>query len=115
VPDFIRAPHDQQPVETDISICPGLYVKTAVFTVGTYTPQHAHDFDHLSVVATGAVRVWADGQLLGDYAAPVGIHIKARVKHLFLALVDRTTVLCIHRLNDAGEIGIAEEHQIVED
>jgi quercetin dioxygenase-like cupin family protein len=115
LPDFIRAPDAMQPIETDISICPGLFVKTAVFAQGTYIPQHSHAFPHLSVVATGAVRVWADGELLGDFAAPAGIHIKARVKHLFLALLDRTTVLCIHRLNDDGEIGIAEEHRIVED
>jgi quercetin dioxygenase-like cupin family protein len=114
LPNFVRAPDAMQPLMTDIAICPGLFVKTAVFAQGTYIPQHSHEFPHLSVVATGAVRVWADGELLGDYAAPAGIHIKAGVKHLFLALMDRTTVLCIHRLNEAGEIGIAEEHHIVE-
>lgn len=104
-----------QPEETDIAICPGLFVKTAVFTAGTFIPQHAHTFDHLSVVAYGGVVVWADGECLGEFWAPKGIYIRARVKHLFRALVDRTTVLCIHRLNDDGEIGIAEHHRIVED
>lgn len=101
--------------ETDISICPGLFVKSTVFTRGTVIPQHRHEFDHLSVIAHGAVRVWADGQLLGDFEAPAGIHIKARTTHLFLALRDRTTVLCIHRLNDAGEVGIVDDHAIVEE
>jgi quercetin dioxygenase-like cupin family protein len=91
-----RAEH--QPIETNIHLCEGLFVKHAVFAEDTYIPQHSHETEHLSVVATGAVRVWQDGELMGDYRAPAGIVIKARVKHLFLALEPMTTVLCVHRV-----------------
>ena len=105
----------EQPVQTDLHMCEGLFVKHAIFAAGTYIPQHSHASDHLSVIATGAVRVWADGDLLGEFHAPAGIVIKARVLHLFLALEPMTTVLCIHRTNDDGLIETVEEHHIVED
>lgn len=111
-PALVRAA--VQPIETDLHMCEGLFVKHAIFAVGTYIPQHSHASDHLSVVAAGAVRAWADGVLLGDFAAPAGIVIKARVKHLFLALEPMTTVLCIHRTNEDGMIETVEEHHIVE-
>lgn len=93
----------EQPIETDIVMCEGLFVKTAVFAAGTHIAQHSHETDHLSVVASGAVRAWCDGELMGEFRAPAGIVIRARVKHMFLALEDRTTVLCIHRVDETGE------------
>lgn len=104
---------DEQPVQTNIHMCDGLFVKHAVFAEGSYIPQHSHSTQHLSIIATGAVRAWADGELLGDFKAPAGVVINARVKHLFLALEPMTTVLCIHRVDDDGEVAIHEEHHIV--
>lgn len=101
-----------QPIETNIHLCEGLFVKHAIFAEGTYIPQHSHDDAHLSVIATGSVRAWADGELLGDYRAPAGIVIKARTKHTFLALEPLTTVLCVHRVDETGAPSIFEEHQI---
>ncbi len=100
-----------QPIATDITLCEGLFVKTAVFQAGTYIPQHSHDMEHLSVIATGSVRVWQDGKLMGDFMAPAGIVIKARAKHLFLAL-ERATVLCVHRLDENGSLPIHEIHTL---
>jgi hypothetical protein len=105
---------DQQPISTDIRICKGLFVKHCIFAEGTYIPQHSHETEHLSVIATGAVRAWANDVLLGDFAAPAGIVIKARVPHLFLALRPMTTVLCIHRVDETGEPGIIDEPHFVE-
>ena len=103
-----RAGH--QPIETNIHICEGLFVKHAVFEEDTYIPQHSHETEHLSVVATGATRVWQDGELMGDYRAPAGIVIKARVKHLFLALEPMTTVaLRASRGQKTGEVAIHAE------
>lgn len=103
---------DEQPLQTDIRLCEGLFVKHTVFAKGSYIPQHSHAWEHLSVIATGAVRAWADDELLGDFHAPAGIVIKARTKHLFLALEPLTTVLCVHRVDETGEPGIVAEHQI---
>ena len=108
------APLPIQPVETNITMCDGLFVKHAVFAKDSYIPQHSHDAEHLSIVATGAVRVWQDGTLLGDYRAPAGIVIKARAKHLFRALEPDTAVLCVHRLDTDGNLPSHEEHHLTE-
>lgn len=106
------APQPQLPIETNIHMCDGLFVKHAVFAAGTHIPQHSHGFDHLSVIATGAVRVWQDGEVLGEYRAPAGIVIKAHRKHRFLALEPMTTVLCVHRLDENGDVPIDELHEL---
>lgn len=102
----------EQPIETDIVMCEGLFVKTAVFAAGTHIAQHSHATDHLSVVASGAVRAWRDDEMIGDFRAPAGIVIRARVRHMFLALEDHTTVLCIHRVDETGEPARHAEHTI---
>jgi quercetin dioxygenase-like cupin family protein len=104
---------DDQPIQTDIRMCAGLFVKHAIFAEGSYIPQHSHATEHLSVIATGAVRAWADGELLGDFHAPAGVVIKAHVKHMFLALAPMTTILCVHRVNEDGEPAVHEKHQLV--
>jgi len=100
-----------QPIATDITLCEGLFVKHAVFQAGSFIPQHSHDLPHLSVIATGSVRVWQDGDLMGDFVAPAGIVIKAHAKHLFLAL-EQATVLCVHRLDENGDLPIHALHEI---
>ena len=105
------AKHPEQPVTTDIHMCEGLFVKHMVFAAGSYIPQHSHRSAHLSVIAAGSVRAWGNGELLGDFKAPAGIVIEARVKHLFLAL-EPTTILCVHRVDESGEIAIDEEHHL---
>jgi quercetin dioxygenase-like cupin family protein len=92
----------EEPLETNITLCEGLFVKHAIFAAGTMIAQHSHATDHLSVIATGAVRAWRGEELLGDFRAPAGIVIPARVKHRFLALEPMTTVLCVHRVSGDG-------------
>jgi len=115
---YIR--HPDQPTSVDIRLVDGVFVKATTFRhAGMFAPQHAHEFAHLSYIASGSVRVFADGVLLGDFTAPASIVIPAGVKHLFEILADDTVVLCIHnadRLDDEGEPAVREEHQLeVED
>ena len=106
----------KQPETTiEIKMADGIFVKsTLIPEAGTILPQHAHSFDHLSMIASGAVRVWQDGELLGDFSAPVGILIKARAKHKFLSLENNTLIYCIHNLHSAEAVDIAEEHILEE-
>jgi len=88
--------------EVDIKIVAGLFIRSTIMKADTYVPQHKHRHDHVSVIAHGKVRVWRNGQLLGDYAAPGGLLIHAGATHNFLAL-ERSTVLCVHRIDADGE------------
>ena len=106
-------PLDAQPEVFDIQHVDGVYVRAVTLKKGFYLPQHTHAYDHLTVVAHGAVRGWQDGELLGDFKGPCTVVIKAHTKHLFLALEENTVFLCVHNTSRTGEVEVEEEHQIV--
>ena len=68
--------------------------------------QHAHTYDHHSMVALGSVRVWADGKLVGDFSAPSPVFIKAGTQHQIMALEDGVVFYCIHNLHGEDDISI---------
>ena len=106
-----RAEH--QPVTADIKILDGVFIKTAVVPrAGTIIPQHSHCTDHVTLLACGTMRVWADDVLLGDYTGPVGILIRAQVKHSFCTMTDGLVFACIHAVDEAGEPEMFAEHNL---
>lgn len=110
--EFVRL--DEQPISTEIKMADGIFVKSMLIQrAGTFVPQHSHSYDHLSMLAVGAVAVWEDGEPAGTHYAPKGLTIRAGVKHTFRSLVDNTLIYCVHRIDRTGEVEIAEEHQIV--
>lgn len=114
IPLKLVAIEDQPPV-VEIHIIDGIFVKQMLLRrAGQYAPQHAHRYDHLSMLAAGSVRVWADGVCLGDKTAPTGICIPANQKHVFLALEDNSVLYCIHNVSRADSVEITEEHELVE-
>lgn len=105
---------DQPPI-VEFHTADGLFIKQMfIAKAGTLIPQHSHAWDHTSMLATGSVRLWADGVRVGDFQAPTGILIKAGVKHLFQSLEDGTTVYCIHNLHGEEAVKVLAEHQLVD-
>lgn len=101
-----------QPISVEIKMCDGLFVKSMqVAKAHTFIPQHSHEYDHLSMLASGAVRVWKNGESLGEFHAPAGILIERHAKHKFMTLVDNTIVYCIHNIRDAESVEVHAEHQ----
>jgi 3-dehydroquinate synthase class II len=47
--------------------------------------------------------------MVGDFKAPVPIHIKAGIKHTFLSLEPNTIVYCIHATG-GDEVEVLDEH-----
>ncbi len=104
-----------QPDSVEIRIFDGIFVKSIVIKhKNVLVPQHSHTYDHASFLATGSIRVWKDGVLLGDFVAPTSLIIPARTKHKFLSLEDNTTIYCIHNIKDAEDVDVAEEHVLNE-
>ena len=66
---------------------------------------HTHQFDHLTLLASGALRVTVDGNTT-DFKAPHMIYIHKDKNHELVALEDNTVAYCIHALRDknSGEI-----------
>lgn len=110
-----RAPN--QPVTGQLVIYAGIYCKIYhVPDAGTILPQHAHSFDHVTMLMQGAVYVEQDGVPAGRYDAPAVIQVQAKIKHSFTTLGPQTVLACLHNadaLEDDGEPMIDEEHHLV--
>lgn len=110
--EHVAAEH--QPYGIDMRTVDDVHIRQIVVPKeGSLMPQHSHVHPHTTMVVKGAVRVWENGELTGDFIAPTGILIKAGVKHTFLTLEDDVILYCIHNVSRTGEIEVAEEHQIV--
>jgi quercetin dioxygenase-like cupin family protein len=104
----------EQPFGVEVHVADNVFVKQMVIPkAGTYVPQHAHRYDHLSMLAVGSVKAWADDALLGEFHAPHGFNIPANVKHTFLALEDQTIIYCIHNAARSDFAAVLDEHQLV--
>ena len=106
-------PEEQQPYGVEIKMADGIFVKQMVLSrAGTVVPQHAHEYEHLSMLAVGTIRLFKDGVAAGEFSAPCGITIAARVKHTMVALSNRVVIYCIHNIERSGEVDIHAEHQL---
>lgn len=105
-----RAEH--QPETVSVSIYAGIFYKVwRVPDADTLVPQHSHNHDHLTAILQGAVRVWRDDELVGDFIAPSTVKIPAHCKHRFLTLTPRCVFACIHAAGT--ENAVHEEHNLV--
>lgn len=101
----------EQPHQVDIKMADDVFIKQIVVAnPETYLPQHSHAYDHTSMIALGAVRVWEGGDCKGDFTAPCGLTIKACVKHMFMTLVPNTIIYCIHNVSRTGDVDLLDEH-----
>lgn len=64
---------------------------------------HAHEFDHLTLLAAGSLRVIAEGRFK-EFKAPYMIYIKKNVRHELIALEDHTLAYCIHALRNGPNV-----------
>jgi quercetin dioxygenase-like cupin family protein len=60
---------------------------------GISLPQHAHDHDHLSILASGTVDLTVDGQTK-RFTGPAVLHVRANAVHLVAAITDTFWVCC---------------------
>ena len=103
----------EQPYGVEIYTVDGMFIKQMVIPkTGTLVPTHAHAWDHVSMLAIGAVKIWRDGVGGEIVHAPTGIFIKAGVKHAFLALEDNTIIFCVHNLHSEAAVKVLEEHDL---
>lgn len=104
-------PRAEQPVQF-VDEVGGIYFRAICLErAGDVVPQHSHEHDHVTLIASGRARVWCDGIWLGDFAAFHALEIKAHAKHVFLALEPLTRLACVHNLHGAA-YRIAEEHEL---
>lgn len=87
-------------------------VYTKVFVAkkaGTFIGQHAHKYDHGTLVAAGVMRVFINGKWIGDFKAGEMIPVMSGKHHVLMALEDDTVAACIHNAHGEAEPAILEE------
>jgi quercetin dioxygenase-like cupin family protein len=85
---------------------PGVYAKESRIPAGHLLVQHAHKYDHLSILASGSVELVVDGET-SVVNAPVCFTIKANKHHGVKTLTDAVWY-CIHATDCADENEIDE-------
>lgn len=72
---------------------------------------HTHQFDHLTLLAKGRLRVTVDG-VDSEFTAPQMIWIHKDKVHELVALTDNTVAYCIHALRDKNDNEIIDPSMI---
>ena len=96
-----------EPVEK-ITCVKNLWLRQMVFKKqGDSNLGHSHTYDHVTLLASGAVRVVVNDEPT-EFKAPHMIYIVAGKIHYIEALEDNTVAYCVHALRDK------ETHEIID-
>jgi quercetin dioxygenase-like cupin family protein len=101
-------------MKPDISIgcVANLYSRMMRFKkAGEVEVGHTHQFDHLTLLAKGRLKVTVDG-VSTEFTAPHMIYIHKDKVHELVALVDDTVAYCIHALRDKENNDILDPSMI---
>lgn len=74
---------------------------------------HTHQFDHLTLLAKGKLKVTVEG-VSTEFTAPHMIYIHKDKVHELVALTDETVAYCIHALREEGSDDIIDPAMIPE-
>jgi quercetin dioxygenase-like cupin family protein len=74
---------------------------------------HTHQFDHLTLLAKGKLKVTVEG-IMSEFTAPHMIYIHKDKVHELEALTDETVAYCIHALRDKDNNEILDPTMIPE-
>lgn len=72
---------------------------------------HIHQFDHLTLLAKGKLKVTVEG-VSTEFTAPHMIYIRKDKVHELVAMVDETVAYCIHALRDKNNNEILDPSMI---
>jgi quercetin dioxygenase-like cupin family protein len=72
---------------------------------------HTHQFDHLTLLAKGKLKVTVEG-VASEFTAPHMIYIHKDKVHELEALTDETVAYCIHALRDKDNNEILDPSMI---
>ena len=112
---LIPEPNQDEFDGIEIHCVDGVFVKQwRLPRVGLVAPQHSHVYDHLTMLAAGAIKVWKDGVYVGEKIAPTGIVIEAGCKHMFVSTQPDTVLYCIHNADRTGAPDVAERASLEE-
>ena len=91
--------------QSQLAIAGNVFVKYMKFTKkGQKMEGHRHTYDHVTLLAAGAVRATCEG-IEVEFEAPHLIVTRANKLHSFVSLTDEVLLACVHALrDDDGEV-----------
>jgi quercetin dioxygenase-like cupin family protein len=96
----------------NIGCVANLYSRMMWFAkAGDIEVGHTHQFDHLTLLAKGKLKVTVEG-IATEFTAPHMIYIHKDKKHELEALADETVAYCIHALRDKNNNEILDPSMI---
>lgn len=101
-------------MEGEMKIVDNVFVKMIPLkNIGDKVEGHAHEFDHITLLSVGSVRMKHDN---GEdfYTAPCLIVTKKGISHEFTSLTDFSLLCCIHAIRDGDGIDDIASPQISE-
>jgi quercetin dioxygenase-like cupin family protein len=98
--------------ENRMTCVSNLWLRQMVFkNAGDANEGHKHNYDHITLLTTGSVRVHV-GDKVSDFVAPQMIYIQKGKSHYIEALEDNTIAFCVHALRNKDTEDILEQDQI---
>jgi len=79
---------------------------------GDIEQGHAHKFDHLTLLASGSLKIKVN-EKESTFTAPNMIFIKEGEKHELTALEDNTVAFCIHALRTDSKDNNLVTHEMI--
>lgn len=79
--------------------------------IGDTEVGHTHQFDHLTLLAKGKLKVTVEG-VSTEFTAPHMIYIRKDKVHELVALAEDTVAYCIHALRDKDNNEILDPSMI---
>lgn len=90
--------------EATLTIFAGVFCKLwHIPAAQTMLQQHTHDYDHLTILTAGRIRVFYGGVSDAVHEAPALIKVTANTPHSFLSLTDGVTLACVHAVGLADK------------
>jgi quercetin dioxygenase-like cupin family protein len=98
--------------ENRMTCISNLWLRQMVFKkAGDANEGHEHNYDHVTLLTTGSVRVHVEGKT-SDFVAPQMIYIQKGKVHYIEALEDNTIAFCVHALRNKDTEDIITQDQI---
>jgi quercetin dioxygenase-like cupin family protein len=92
--EHFPVPNFDELLETEGGICVRV---TKLEKVGYMVPQHSHEFGHTTLIASGAVAFFLEGQYVKDLVAPAIQYVEPNKQHVYQALMDNSVLACISK------------------
>lgn len=80
----------------------GVYAKELHIPAGYSIVSHAHQYDHLSILAAGSV-IWTTGETIREMTGPCALTVEAGIHHSLEALTDAVW-FCIHPTDETDPL-----------